>query len=331
MEYRSLRDMGKTITQNIHKIPPGVDLVVGIPGTGMLAGSLIALSLNTLATDLPGFIQNRTLRHGFTRNTKTGNLVPRQARHVLLVTDSADSGNSLQKAMDIISTAGIQQKITTCAVYCGPKQEKKAEIIFEQMSPTHGFEWSLMHSPLLHQCCIDMDGLFIDLPMVAGMADMQAWREALNNARPLTVPTQPAGYLVTDHPDVFRNEIEDWLDAHKIRYKALHMPGNGEVRVNQPVSPPGTFKAQVYQTYPESPLFIESSDDLARRITYLTGRKVLSYCNQEIFTPELLRTIAAKQKRSYPSRVLRKINQLAFKGDPLIDRLQVPCEDPAET
>lgn len=219
----------------MHKIPSSVDLVVGIPGSGMLAGSLIALSLNTLATDLPGFIQNRTLRHGFTRNTKTGNMEPRQA-----------------------------------------------------------------------------------------------WREALNNARPLVFPTQTAGNLVTDHPEIFRNEIEEWLDKHNIRYKSLHMPGNADASENHPVTPSGTFKAQVYQSYPKSPLFIESSDDVARRITFLTGRKVLSYCIQEMLTPEYLRAMEAKQMRSYPSRVLRKVRQLAFK-DSLIYRMPVPVEDPAKT
>lgn len=315
---------------NMHKIPSSVDLVVGIPGSGMLAGSLIALSLNTLATDLPGFIQNRTLRHGFTRNTKTGNMEPRQAWHVLLVSDCAGSGNSMHNAMEMISAAGIQQKITTCVIYGEPLHEKKAEIILEHLNPPHAFEWSLIHSPLLQECCIDIDGLFLDLPLVSDMTDMQAWREALNNARPLVFPTQTAGNLVTDHPEIFRNEIEEWLDKHNIRYKSLHMPGNADASENHPVTPSGTFKAQVYQSYPKSPLFIESSDDVARRITFLTGRKVLSYCIQEMLTPEYLRAMEAKQMRSYPSRVLRKVRQLAFK-DPLIYRMPVPVEDPAKT
>lgn len=316
MEYRSLSDMGKTITLNTHKIPPSVDLVVGIPGSGMLAGSLIALSLNTLAADLQGFIENRTLRHGFTRNTKTFYSSPREARHVLLVNDAIVSGHTMQKAREKISAAGIEQIITACVVYAGHEHTENADLIFEQLRPPFAFEWSLMYSPLLQDCCVDIDGLFLDIPLTNDVEDRQARMRSIRDARPLTVPSQPAGVLVTDYPETFRHEIETWLDKHNIRYRKLHMPEHGGVNGIRRSGHLATFKSRVYQDYPEAPLFIESSSDLARTIALQTGRKVLSYMDQEIFTPEYLRAMATKQIRSLPSRILRKMSQLALR-DPL--------------
>lgn len=318
MEYRSLTDMGKTINLNIHKIPSSVDLVVGIPGAGMLAGSLIALSLNTLVTDLYGFIKNRTLRHGFTRNTRTYYSSPRDAGHVLLVNDALVSGHTIQRAMEMISAAGIDQNITSCVVYTGNTHAERADLIFEQLNPPLAFEWSLMHSPLLQECCVDLDGLFLDLPVAPDLDDRETRIQYLRDTRPLTVPSQPAGYLVTGHPETYRNEIETWLEEHKIRYRKLHMAEHNWIDGLRRTGHTATFMARMYQDYPESPLFIESSSDLAREITCLTGRKVLSYVDQQILTPQYLHAMAAKQIRSLPSRILRKMRQLAFR-DPLAD------------
>ena len=318
MEYRSLRDMGKTITRNIHKIPPSVDLVVGIPGSGMLAGSLIALSLNTLATDLHGFMENRTLRHGFTRNTKTNYSSPREARHILLVNDAIVSGNTMQKAREKISAAGIEQIITTCVVYAGHEHTEQVDLIIEQLRQPIAFEWSLIHSPLLQECCVDIDGLFLNIPLTNDVDDWQARMRSIRDASPLTVPSQPAGILVTDYPETFRHEIETWLDKHNIRYRKLYMPEHGGVNGNRRSGHPATFKSRVYQDYPEALLFVESSSDLARAIALQTGRKVLSYMDQQIFTPDYLRAMAAKQIRSLPSRILREMRHLAFR-DPLAD------------
>lgn len=321
-----MTDMGKTINGNIHKVPHSVDLVVGVPGAGMLAGSLIALSLNTLVTDLHGFIKNRTLRHGFTRNTKTSYSSPREARHVLLVNDGIVSGNTMKKAMEMISAAGIEQSVTSCVVYAGHAHAEQADLIFEQLTPPLAFEWSLMHSPLLQECCLDLDGLFLDLPLAPDLDDKQARIQYLQNAKPLTVPSQPAGYLVTGHPESYRYEFENWLEQHNIRYRKLHMDDHNGVDGLRRKGHPATFMARMYQDYPDSPLFIESSSDLARRITCLTGRRVLSYVNQRVLTPQYLHAMAAKQFRSLPSRILRKMRQLAFM-DPLADCMRVtPAE-----
>ena len=46
MNYRSLNDLSRLSTAGACQIPNDVELVVGIPRSGMLAASIIALKLN---------------------------------------------------------------------------------------------------------------------------------------------------------------------------------------------------------------------------------------------------------------------------------------------
>ena len=57
MNYRSVNDLNHCIVANLHRLPRDIDLVVGIPRSGVLAASLIALHLNLPLVDLDGFIE----------------------------------------------------------------------------------------------------------------------------------------------------------------------------------------------------------------------------------------------------------------------------------
>lgn len=55
IEYRSIVDMNNIIVKNLQKLPHDIDLVVGIPRSGMLPANLIALYLNKPFTDIDSF------------------------------------------------------------------------------------------------------------------------------------------------------------------------------------------------------------------------------------------------------------------------------------
>ena len=52
MQYRTIRDLSDLIRRNLWKIPHDIDLVVGVPRSGMLPASMIALYLNTKFTSI---------------------------------------------------------------------------------------------------------------------------------------------------------------------------------------------------------------------------------------------------------------------------------------
>jgi hypoxanthine phosphoribosyltransferase len=60
MNYRSYQDLSDDIKSNIYKLEKyNIDLVVGIPRSGMIPAYMISLILNVNCTDFHSFIENR--------------------------------------------------------------------------------------------------------------------------------------------------------------------------------------------------------------------------------------------------------------------------------
>src|SRR3990170_849732 len=100
MHYRSVADLNDDIISGLHLVPAGVELVVGIPRSGLLAGIFMSLALNVPVTDVEGFLSGRVLCSGRTRRRENFDADPRQASRVLVVDDSADTGHSVREARE---------------------------------------------------------------------------------------------------------------------------------------------------------------------------------------------------------------------------------------
>ncbi len=104
MNYRSVNDLSRLVTRHAGKVPGDVELVVGIPRSGMLVASMIAIKLNRPLTDLYSFLRNDdlqptgTLAHNSKQLTK-----PLEARKILLVDDSIASGGSMAAAAEQVA------------------------------------------------------------------------------------------------------------------------------------------------------------------------------------------------------------------------------------
>ena len=92
MNFRSVSDLRDVITNNLNLIPDDVELVVGIPRSGMLPAMLIALALNIQVTDLQGLKEGRVFQSGRTRRRGALNTPFDDIKHVLIVDDSVNSG-----------------------------------------------------------------------------------------------------------------------------------------------------------------------------------------------------------------------------------------------
>ena len=64
MNYRSINDLNKTIIDNLYLLPRDIDLIVGVPRSGLLAANLLALYLNLPMTDVKGLLEGRTISSG---------------------------------------------------------------------------------------------------------------------------------------------------------------------------------------------------------------------------------------------------------------------------
>ena len=59
MRYVTTAYLSDLVRKNLSKIPHDIDLVVGVPRSGMLPATMIALALNKRLTDINSFAEGR--------------------------------------------------------------------------------------------------------------------------------------------------------------------------------------------------------------------------------------------------------------------------------
>ncbi|MEX0928908.1 MAG: hypothetical protein WD266_01445 [Balneolales bacterium] len=300
MEYRSFGDLSRTITANLHKIPDDVDLVAGIPRSGLLAGNLIASFLNLPVTDLDGFFCNRS-----------------DSKHVLVVDDTVYGGKSMAYARKLIREAFMGQRITFCTVYAHPRSVNLVDICFETLTSPGCQEWNIMHRNKLNDFCMDIDGVLCRNPEKAEDDDGPAYRHFLNTARPLMLPSHRVGYLVTGRLEKYRKETEVWLSRHHILYDELCMLDLPDAKTRWKLNASAKYKAEVYKSHPQSLLFIESEQKEAGEIARMSGKRVLCFYNQKIYIPPTASLIRHRARR-FQSGMVRKAGKMALNLKSLI-------------
>ncbi len=311
MNYRSIADLSNTIRENLHKIPRDIDLVVGIPRSGMLPANIIALSNNLKLTDLSGYIENIPLKLGQTRKSLFADILkPTDAKHVLIVDDSIDFGDSLEKVQSMIAALGRHQKITYCVIYSSKKSAHKPNIYFEIVPQPRVFEWNAMHRPGLVQCCVDIDGVLCLDPTETENDDGEAYVNFLRNVPPLIVPSYRIGHLVTSRLEKYRSETELWLENHGVVYDRLHMLDLPDAETRRRLGCHATFKAEVFRGLKDAELFIESEASQAIAIANISGKPVLCFSTQVMHYPGTSYALIERKGVSLARRIRNKFERI---------------------
>ena len=89
MNFVTIADMNKDVVASLSKIPHDIDLVVGIPRSGMLIASIIAVQLNKPLIDINGYLNNTAYSIGNTVNRKVKNYT--ELKKILVVEDSVSN------------------------------------------------------------------------------------------------------------------------------------------------------------------------------------------------------------------------------------------------
>jgi len=311
LNYRSIADLANVVNLNQHKIHLDVDLVVGIPRSGLLAASTIALALNIPVIDLESFIENRKIVHGGTRKTRgTPPEYAHDAKHVLIVDDSVRTGGTVWHATRRVDESSFAGRHTTCAVFATRKGCSAVDLYFETVASPRAFEWNLFHKPSIQYCCVDIDGVLCVDPTRTENDDGEKYGEFLLNAKPLTRPTAKIGALVTSRLEKYRRETEAWLKTNEIRYDDLVMLDLPDAESRRRLGAHGKFKAETYAKYPGAHLFIESNPHQSLEIAQLTGRDVLCFSNQQIYRPEMSVKTVHAGARKVIARGIRRAKRL---------------------
>lgn len=305
MNYKSFADLSHDITRNLFKLhDEDYDLIVGIPRSGMIPAYMIGLYLNTHVTSLDAFIENRELITGITRRAKEDLIFAQDAKKILLVDDSINTGKSINNALDNIPE-DIKHKITTCAIYSDAKVRNDIDIYLEFVRMPRVFEWNIFHRGLVKNACFDIDGVLCVDPTEHENDDGERYIDFILNAKPLFIPSSKVNALVTSRLEKYRPQTEQWLKAHNVQYDKLIMLDlpSKEERQKQ-----GVHASHKSNYYIESglDLFVESEPAQALAIMKASGKPVYCTGNNQMYAPNITRTLI-KSPKSFLKQIASNI------------------------
>lgn len=282
LNYKSYQDLSLTINKNLHKIPRDIDLVVGIPRSGLLPATMISQILNKPVVALDSFLEGKIYEIGLYRRPNSLIQDFSEIKRVLVIDDSINSGNSLQKVREKIEKSE-RRNIDTIysAVYYVPESLNKIDIGLEECLWPRIFQWNILNSWVLANACIDIDGVVCVDPSETENDDGSNYKYFILNAKPLFLTEQPISCFITSRLEKYRELTSEWLKNNNLKYNELIMLDlpSKEERIKQNIH--AVFKANVYKNRKEE-LFIESNLSQAIEIAKLTGKLVFCTENMEM-------------------------------------------------
>jgi len=307
MQYRSFEDLHRTIVKNLHKVPTDVDLIIGIPRSGLMAANILAIHLHLPVTDLNRFLDGKTISSGDRLNgveKDSGTF-----KHALVVDDSLNTGKSMKRAMSKLHGSLSDTRFTTTAVYMNPSSVTESDIYLELCPVPRVFEWNIMNHQYLKQACVDIDGVLCADPTPDENDDGENYIRFLENAKPLLRCRKKIGYLVTNRLEKYRSHTENWLMGHGIKYDHLIMQNLPDQETRRKLNNYGRYKAEAYIKYDHTKIFIESSYKQAREIAELSGKMVYCVDRRVMIEPTMLAE-SKRRTRSLKRKLLSKLNQI---------------------
>lgn len=313
IHYRSVADLNRCITDNIHTLPDDIDVIAVVPRSGMVAASIMALYLDVALTDFYGLLKGRIMQGG----RRTHDRAPVKIRRALIVDDAIASGWQIEKIRQELDNAELNFPVDILAVYVPPDKTTSADHCFEVLPYHQLFEWTRMNHVILPHCCVDMDGVLCRDATPEEDDDGERYRAFLADVEPKLRPKRKIGWIVTSRLEKYRDLTEAWLARHDIHYDQLIMLDLPDKQARLQGDTIVAYKSKNYISTAAT-LFIESSVNESIRIAQFSGRPVLCIDNSEMILPSDLAYIKGKVNRlhkSAPRKVLRLIRRFFDRGE----------------
>ena len=308
MNFRTIEDLSKIINNNLYKIPKDVDLIVGVPRSGLLAANMIALQLNKPLTDLDSFLHNKILGSGISKNKNKWVNKPEEARKILLVEDSSATGITFNQTLKKIKKSKLYNKIIFLVIFVNSYTKKLPNIYFDVCEGPRMFEWNYMHHGLLENACVDIDGVLCKDPTEKENDDGKNYIKFISNTKPRVVPSREIGYLVTSRLEKYRSYTEKWLKKNNIKYKYLIMMNVATKEERIRLGNHADFKAEHYLNLYDTCIFIESNDNQAKRINELTGKSVYCVDSGKFYNSfEIIQSVCDNNILQHKDNIIKKI------------------------
>lgn len=273
MNYRTIANLNSSLAHLSTHLPTDIDLIVGIPRSGMLVASVLSLYLHKPCIDFHTLLNDKCPES----TSKQASVI----KKLLVVDDSIASGNSIIQVKKELQSHSISCQVLFCAVYVAPGKTHLVDFYAEVVALPRYFQWNIFNHTMLGNSCFDIDGVLCVDPEPHQNDDGEQYIAFLNHAPPLYVPGCQLGALVTSRLEKYRRETEAWLLAHKVNYKELIMMDMPTMQARQQANNHASFKAGVYK-HTVYNLFVESSYIQAVEINRITRKPVFCTENFEM-------------------------------------------------
>lgn len=285
MIYKTIKDLSDTVRRNIYKIPRNIDLVCGVPRSGMLPATMIAEYLNIRLGDIDSLLVGVVMSSG-----GRGRYSPKgDIKTVLVVEDTLYSGLSMKRTKALLSSAGYN--FIFLAVYKeGDAKHAEADIYLEDISekvkasayPIALYEWNVFqhHSSNMSHFAFDMDGVLIQEP--CDERNYAKYLIDIKEGKPLITPRTEIGLIMTYRLKKHRPQTEQWLKMNGISYKELKMSDYDSYEERRSGRPAGVWKGEYYAQRNDLYLFIESEPSQAETINAISNKPVLSFAENRM-------------------------------------------------
>ena len=276
MNFISCAQLHKDIVFWMHKLPPEISIIVGIPRSGMLVASILGLYRNLPVMSVDEYCSGLVRGVG-KREGKTG--YPSRAKNlVLLVDDSVYSGTTIKAArrrmVETMTNSDSGHRLVTAAMYVNINKESCVQYYARVVRCSRCFEWNLFHKPMISKACLDIDGVLTINPTFAQSTTRSLYADYLKNALPKFIPSVKIGALVTSRLESDRKLTKVWLAEHNVKYDALYMSTHKSARARRQAKDHATQKAASFKASGCS-LFIESSKRQAESISRMVKLPVI--------------------------------------------------------
>jgi adenine/guanine phosphoribosyltransferase-like PRPP-binding protein len=261
--------------------------VLGIPRSGMLPASLIAVWLN-----LPLYTINNSSHHKLetmsacsaSGGTRMRDLESSGGK-ILVVDDTIFAGVAIADMREKISAYSIvntNEEVLYAVVYAHPDSLEKVDFFGKELKPPHLLEWHFFNSDHVTRALFDLDGVFCPNVPYDKCRNEEQYINYIKNVKPLyhRIPNKPCHGIVTARLDKYRDITEEWLERHGVKYRSLKMyPTEKEkIRDKNHTHEAASFKAKHFMSS-SAHIFVESELPEARIIRERSGKLVI--CPEE--------------------------------------------------
>ena len=306
MEFITFKKLNSDLIKNIHKLQQDIDLVVGIPRSGLILANMIAVYLNKPLTDLDSYLKGSIFKSGNTKDLSHNVKTFDDVNKVLIVDDTVSSGRAIREAKHKITALHSGKKEIYLAAYVRSETKMEVDIFFEIIDEDRVFEWNYLHNTLLENACLDIDGVLCLDPTISQNDDDERYIDFILNATPKFIPSVKVGYIVTSRLEKYRSQTEYWLRKYNIDYKKLYMMNLESAEERRRLGNHASFKASIFKHLKTAKWFIESESDQAEAIAKITGKMVFCVENQKCYFPgmkEKMKSIVYIKQKSIKNRI----------------------------